>query len=104
MPRLIRLYIRHVIIGFALGAGFVAILLALDVAGLRNLLLGSPAGWLAAGMMVVANGIVFSGVQFGIAIMNMAQNETPPRGGRKIRAASGAPLVQAVPVRDHRKP
>ena len=33
------------------------------------------AGWLAAFLLVMFNGIVFSGVQFGIAIMRMADEE-----------------------------
>ena len=36
MPKLVRLYIHHVLIGFALSAVFVGVLMWLDVVGLRN--------------------------------------------------------------------
>lgn len=85
MPKMVRVYIRSVLIGVALSCCFVAALLALDVAHLRHLVLSSPLGWLAVTMMVVFNTIVFAGVQFAIAIM--AEAETPPSSGRKVRIA-----------------
>lgn len=83
MPKLVRLYIINCALGFAIAAVFVAGLIALDVAHLRHLVFGSPMGWLAAGMMVMFNGVVFAGVQFAIAVMRMAEPEDGPRGGRK---------------------
>jgi TRAP-type C4-dicarboxylate transport system permease small subunit len=83
MPKLVRLYIVNCALGFAIAAAFVAGLIALDVANLRHLVFGSSMGWLAAAMMVIANGVVFAGVQFGIAVMRMADPEDGPRGGRK---------------------
>jgi hypothetical protein len=71
LPRLVRLYIRHAAIGFGLSAAFVALLLFYDVAGLGGLIAGSDMGWLAILMLWVFNGIVFAGVQFGIAIMRL---------------------------------
>lgn len=101
MPRLVKMYIRHVMIGFALSALFLAGLLALDVVGLRGLIFGSGAGYLAGVMMWVANGIVFSGVQFGIAIMNMAEKEDKgPRGGKRQRVfRTPAPVMAEAAVR-----
>lgn len=99
MPKLVRLYIVNCALGFAIGTAFVAGLIALDVANLRHLVFGSPMGWLAAAMMVMSNGVVFAGVQFGIALMRLADPEDGPRGGRKqpmpirikpIRVAVGA--------------
>jgi TRAP-type C4-dicarboxylate transport system permease small subunit len=82
MPKLVRLYIVSVAIGFALSVVFVAGLVWLDVAHLRHLVLGSDMGWVAALMMVVFNGIVFAGVQFAIAVMRLAEDDEGPRGGR----------------------
>lgn len=82
MPKLIRLYIVNVAIGFAIAAAFVAGLVAFDVAGLRHLILGSEMGYLAAAMMVMFNGVVFAGVQFAIAIMRMADSNDTPSGGK----------------------
>ena len=83
MPKLVRIYIVNCAIGFAISAAFVLGLIALDVAHLRHLLIGSPKGWLAGAMMVMFNGLVFAGVQFAIAVMRMADPEDGPRGGRK---------------------
>lgn len=98
MPKLIRLYITQVAIGFGLAAVFVALLVWQDVAGLRHLILGSEMGYVAAAMMVMANGVVFAGVQFAIAIMRMAEDDTPPKGGLRqhhslipVRVAQEAP-------------
>ena len=85
MPKLVRLYIVNCALGFAIAAAFAAGLLVLDVAHLRHLVFGSPMGWLAAGMMVMFNGVVFAGVQFAIAVMRMAEPEDGPRSGKAQR-------------------
>ena len=92
MPKLVRLYIVNVAIGFALSGLFLAVLLALDVAGLRGLILGSSSGWLAGVMIFMFSGSIFAGVQFGIAVMGMADKDDTPRGGLRQHAAP-------VPVR-----
>ena len=81
MPKLVQLYITHVAIGFGIGAVFVALLVGFDIAGLGHLVLSSDAGWLAALMLWVSNGIIFAAVQFGIAVMRLAESDDRPRGG-----------------------
>jgi hypothetical protein len=93
MPELVRLYIRSTVIGFAVSALFTLGLVLLDVAGIGRLILGSDIGWIAAGMMLLFNGIVFAAVQFGISIMAMADTDEGPRGGL------GAHEPVLVPVR-----
>lgn len=95
MPKLIALYIRSVAIGFALSAAFLALLIWLNVAGLRGLILGSDAGLIAAAMLFVFNGIIFAGVQFAIAVMKLAEPPEGPKGGTRAPVTRGA----AVPVR-----
>lgn len=97
MPKLIRLYIQSVAVGFALSAVFVAMLVWFDVGGLNSLVLGSGMGWVAAVMLTVSNGIIFSGAQFGIRIMMMAEEDDPPRGGRRGRVP-GVPVPVRVPA------
>ncbi|MBV0912830.1 hypothetical protein KTJ87_10610 [Rhodobacteraceae bacterium ASV31] len=92
MPDLVRLYLRQTLTGFGVSALFVAALLVLDVAGLGSLVARSADGPLAVGLVWLFNGIVFSGVQFGIAVMSMAEREGPPRNG-------GSRLGVPVPVR-----
>ena len=81
MPKLIRLYIQSIAIGVSLAAGFVALMVWMNLAGLGDLILGSRQGWVAAIMMTTFFGVLFSGVQFGIRIMMMAEPEEPPMGG-----------------------
>lgn len=105
MPELVRLYIRQVIIGFVLSAGFVAMLLAFNVANLWHLVSHTQGGWIAVLMLFVFNGIVFAGVQFGISIMRMS--ETPGDAGRGKRIGFDTPRAPAdgqiaVPITDRR--
>jgi TRAP-type C4-dicarboxylate transport system permease small subunit len=85
MPKLIRLYIVNVAIGFGIALAFVSALVWMDVANLRHLVMETEMGWLAFAMMVMFNGVVFAGVQFGIAVMRLAEPEEPPQGGKRIR-------------------
>lgn len=93
MPELVRMYIKNVLIGFGIAAVFVALLMIFDVGGLRHLLTSSSAGYLAIVMLWFANGIVFAGVQFAIAVMAMRETDNGPRGGTR------APVATRVPAR-----
>ncbi len=97
MPKLIRLYITHVIIGFAIAGAFVGMLLWFNIANLWHLVSHSDKGWLAVLVLWLANGIVFAGVQFGIAVMNMKDDDDEPRGGRRQGACEGD--GQMIPIR-----
>lgn len=103
MPPLVRLYIRSIALGFALAALFTGLLIGLDVAHLRHLVLSSPMGWLAVVMLVIFNGIVFSGVQFGFAVMRMADPQ-PPRGGRRRPLRLPPVLTEGIPATIRRRP
>ena len=94
MPYLVKFYIRHVLIGFAIAIAFVALLLWLNVGNLWHLISTSDIGLLAAFLLVMFHGIVFSGVQFGIAIMRMGQDQ-PPRGRRDAAQAEALLAVRA---------
>ena len=97
MPELVRLYIRQTAIGFGLSAVFVALLFWFNVANLWHLVTHTEGGMLAGFLLFMFNGIVFSGVQFGISVMRMAEREDDgPRGGTRQHA------TVPVRVRDHR--
>jgi hypothetical protein len=92
MPELVRLYIRSILIGFLLSAAFEAVLIWQDVMGIGHLILGSSSGAIAALMLLVFNGIIFSGVQFGLRVMMLAEEDDGPKGGLRQHDI-------AVPVR-----
>ena len=81
MPKLIRMYIVNVLIGFAIAAAFVAMLLYFNVANLWHLVSHSDKGWLAVLILWISNGIIFAGVQFGIAVMRMKDDDDDGPGG-----------------------
>lgn len=85
MPKLVRLYIQSIAVGLALSVIFLVALIALDIGGLGGLILGSSTGYVAAAMLIVFNGVIFSGAQFAYVIMRMADPEDGPRGGRMMR-------------------
>ncbi|MFA3917684.1 hypothetical protein [Ruegeria hyattellae] len=92
MPKLIRLYITQVLIGFGIAAIFVGLLLWLDVANLWTLIQRSDVAVLAIGILWFMNGIVFAGVQFAWAVMSLAEKDDTPKGGSRV-------AVDLVPVR-----
>lgn len=96
VPALIRLYLRSMACGLALGLAFTALLLAADVGGLRHLLLHSRAGLLGAGLLALFHSLLFSGVQFGIQVMAMAE-AGGSGSGRRTRLFSGRPRIAAQP-------
>ena len=96
MPKLVRLYIRQCLIGFSLSGLFVAALMYSNVANLWHLVSTSNMGLVACIMLFVFNGIVFSGVQFGIAVMRMAEDDDTSGGKRQREPVLAEALV---PVR-----
>lgn len=99
MPELVRLYIRNVFFGLGLSLAFVGLLLWFNVANLWHLISTSDVGFIAVALLVVFNTVVFSGVQFAIAIMRMAEPEDGPGGGKRdgVPTDMAAQMI-AVPV------
>lgn len=95
MPALVRLYIRHCIIGFGIAAAFVGGVLYFNVANLWHLVTHTNEGPLALIVFWVLAGIVFAGVQFGVALMLMAEDPDKKAGGTSVRLSSAK---QARPV------
>ncbi len=101
MPKLVRLYIKNVLIGFAVAAVFVGLLLGANVMGLGTLARGSGDGLLAVFLLWFLHGIVFAGVQFGWAIMSMAERDSGGTGGRRqwLRAMAPVRIASEKPRR-----
>lgn len=104
MPKLVRLYITQVAIGFGIAAAFVAMLLWFDIANLWHLVTHSDKGLLAVIILWVSNGIVFAGVQFAIAVMRMKDDDDDePRGGHRQRVMTREYMAIPVRVDDRRR-
>lgn len=99
MPELVRLYIRNFFIGLGLSVVFVGLLLWFNVANLWHLISTSDVGFIAVALLVVFNTVVFSGVNFAITIMRMAEPEDGSGGGKRdgIPTDHAAQMI-AVPV------
>lgn len=92
LPKLVKLYVLQIAIGYGLSAVFVGLLLGFNVANLRSLMMATQGGYIAAGLLFFFNGLVFAGVQFAITIMRMATPEdNGPRGGRRAPKATTSP-------------
>ena len=102
MPKLISLYIRNVLFGFALSGVFVGTMLYLNIANMWHLVSTSSMGWVAAVMLFMFNGIVFAGVQFAIAIMRMEKDDEPKGGKRDPLVVELQPI--AIPVDEGQGP
>jgi hypothetical protein len=94
MPKLIKLYIIHSLIGFGIAGVFTAMLLYFNVQNLWYLVTHDSAGWLAVLFLWFMNGIVFAGVQFAYAVMMLGRDEPDdtPRGG--LREYARVPVRQ----------
>ncbi len=103
MPKLVKLYIRNVAIGFAIAAAFVAMLLWFNVMGLWALVSQSDAGLLAVFLLWFMHGIVFAGVQFAWAVMALAEKPDDGRGGTPVVQALRPAPVQARARSDNRR-
>ena len=99
MPKLIRLYIVNVLIGFGLAAVFVGMLLWFNIANLWHLISTSDQGWLALLILWISNGIIFAGVQFGIAVMKMKDDDDDDGPGGGVRERVMQREHATIPVR-----
>ena len=100
MPQIVKTYIQQVLIGFSVSAVFTAILLWQNVANLWHLVTHDPIGPLAVFLLWMFSGIVFAGVQFGIRIMSLSDDDSGPTRGLPVRAALvSQPVKIATPKR-----
>ncbi len=100
MPKLIRLYIINVAIGFGIAAAFVGMLLWFDIANLWHLVSTSDKGILAVLILWISNGIIFAGVQFGIAVMRLKDDDDSPGGGLRQHVMRREHATIPVPAED----
>lgn len=98
MPKLIKVYLQQIAIGFALSGVFTAILLYMNVGNLGHLVFNSSDGLLGLFLIFFFNGLVFAAVQFAIRIMRMGyedEDDDDDDRGTPIRAYDPV----AIPIR-----
>ena len=104
MDRLVRMMITNWLVGMVVGVVCSALVLTLDVAGLRTLLWRSDMAVTGTVMLMAAFAFTFGGLVCAAAVM-MADDDDdrgPPRGGRKFKLGSRPQLAfveVAVPAR-----
>lgn len=92
LPRIVRLYILNVVIGFMLSGIFTALILWFNIANVGQLVSSVSGGWLAALVFFMLNGIVFAGVQTAIVVMSLGRSDPPGGGRRQAVPAEPAPV------------
>ena len=97
MPELIKLYIRHSLIGFGISAIFVAILLYFNVMNLWTLISRDESAVLAVFILWFFNGAVFASVQFAYAVMSLAE-KSDGSGGGGLRSYVLAPVKSGARI------
>ena len=85
LPKLVRFLVAHGALGFALGAVFVAALLAFNPQDAAMLLLTAAGHWWPVVVLWFFTGLTFGAVQIGAATMLLEHAEPPrPRGGQGV--------------------
>lgn len=105
MPRLVSFLIYHATVGFALALGLVIALLAIDVAGLRSLLLASDIKWFATGLFTFFMGLTLASTQMGVAIMRIPYEDDQtggPKGPGLLDQWLRTELLTPVPVKSRK--
>lgn len=95
LPPHVRFLLGHAGIGIAAGWLFVASIVALDIGGLRGLLMAGADGALALALLLFGTSITFGSAAMGAAIMGLGAPPVQPRD-------PPAPRLLAVPARARR--
>lgn len=69
-----RFFVKHILIGFAIAALFVAMLIYFNVSGLRTLLAKEDLWPVAVLILWFGNGSVFGALQVAYAVMALAED------------------------------
>ena len=94
VPPQIRFLAGHAAIGVCVGWLFVAAILALDIAGLRGLMLRGADGAVALALLTLGVSVTFGSAAMGAAVMGLGAAPSRPRRGRA--QATQTPVLAAV--------
>lgn len=92
VPAHVRFLLGHAAIGIGIGWLFVAAVIALDIAGLRGLMLRGADGALALALLTFGVSVTFGSAAMGAAVMGLGAKPRDPRPpARRIPAAIAVP-------------
>lgn len=95
MPKLVKLYIQQVLIGFGISAVFTLMLIYFNIGNLQHLAFGSSDGLMGLFLTFFFNGLVFAGGLFAIRIMCMSRDDDDDDDDQR-----GTPIRgELVPIR-----
>jgi hypothetical protein len=92
MKRLYSALLGQCLYGFMAGAGFVSALLILDVANLWEVVTASERGLVAAGMLLLFNGIAFTSIAALIAVARRGVDRRPAGSRQALPARAAIPI------------
>ena len=101
--RLLKYLAINGVIGVAIAVIAVGGLLALDVHGLRRLILGDASPVLTVLLLLFGFVVTFASVAMGTAIMMLGRPPDPPDGGGTRTPVEAGPLPAAVAARARRR-
>lgn len=96
---LVRLFLVHTLIGYAIATLFVGGLIVFNIGGLTSLVVNQHAEPFIV-LLWFFSGLTFASVQMGAAIMSLA-DPPPPGGGKRARIPPSAKLATA-PIANQR--
>jgi hypothetical protein len=99
---LVRFLAGHLAVGIAAGWSVLAVLLWLDVAGLRSLIVGSGDGAIAIAMLATFFALTFGSLAMGTGVMSLARRETDGHSRGRRAAAERLPLPARIAGRRRR--
>ena len=77
LPRIIRYLGWHCLLGAIMGCLFAALLVTVNIGGLKDLLQASEAPYLPLVMLYVACALTFASLVMGVAVMVLDENGDP---------------------------
>jgi hypothetical protein len=86
VPEHVRFLLGHAAIGILVGWLFVAAVVALDIAGLRGLILRGSDGALALALLTFGVSVTFGSAAMGAAVMGLGASPRPPRRPARLAA------------------
>lgn len=65
--------VRHLVIGLIAAVGFAALILALDLGGLRRLTVADEDGWLYLALLLFGLAVTFGSLAMGVSVMGLGR-------------------------------